>query len=308
MIRGRALSFGLLLVTMVVWGSTYVVTKAGLEELPPMRFALLRFAVASALLVPVALLRGGLARLPRPVPWLTLAAMAFTGVGLYYVAFNLALTYTTASHGALVQSSIPAVTAVMAAVWLGERLSGRRLLGIGLAVAGVLLVVAGGGQGTAARAPLAGTLLLLGSVLAWGAYTMLAKRAAGADPVAVTAIVTLLGTALLVPAALFEGGGRAAASITAGGWLKIVHLGAFGSAGAFLLYNRALRDLEASQVGTFINLVPVVGVACGVVFLGETVSPPSLLGGMLVLAGVWISSRAATERAAPRDGALESRP
>jgi drug/metabolite transporter (DMT)-like permease len=292
MIRARALSILLLLLTMLVWGSTYAVTKAGLEELPPMRFALLRFTVASALLVPLALLRGGLARLPRPVPWGTLGAMALTGVGLYYVAFNLALTYTTASQGALVQSSIPAVTAIMAVFWLREPLTARRTLGIVLAVAGVLLVVArAAAPGTAARAPLAGNLLMFATVLSWAAYTMLAKRMAAADPVAVTAAITALGTLMLVPAALVESTRASAPAVSAESWLRILHLGALASAGGFLLYSRALRHLEASQVGVFINLVPIVGVASGVAFLGETVSPLALLGGALVLSGVWISSR-----------------
>jgi drug/metabolite transporter (DMT)-like permease len=256
-----------------------------------MQFALLRFSVASLLLVPLALLRGGLARLPRPVPWATLGGMALTGVGLYYVGFNLALTYTTASQGALVQSSIPAVTAVMAVLWLGEPLTGRRIIGIGLAVAGVLLVLVRVPAGPAARAPLAGNLIMFGTVLAWAAYTMLAKRMAAADPVAVTAAVTALGTLMLVPAAVLEAARTAAPALSGASWLRIVHLGALASAGGFLLYNRALRHLEASQVGVFITLVPIVGVGSGVAFLGETVSPLALLGGALVLGGVWISSR-----------------
>src|SRR5262245_31383912 len=122
MIRGRALSIVLLVLTMLIWGSTFVVTREGLRELPPMLFALLRFAW----------LRGA-TRLPRPVPWGRLWLMALLGVGAYYVAFNLALTFTTASQGALVQSSIPVVTAAMAVAWLGERPTAARALGIGLA-------------------------------------------------------------------------------------------------------------------------------------------------------------------------------
>ena len=84
--RGRALSLALLVLVMLIWGSTYVVTKAGLDELPPMMFALLRFSVASACLVPLALLRGGAAALPGPWPWRTLALMGLTGVVLLQVS------------------------------------------------------------------------------------------------------------------------------------------------------------------------------------------------------------------------------
>jgi drug/metabolite transporter (DMT)-like permease len=290
--RGRALSVVLLVIVMLIWGSTYVVTKAGLEELPPMLFALLRFGVASACLLPLALLRGGVARLPRPRPWGTLFLMSLAGIGLYYVGFNLALTYTTATQGALVQSSIPAVTAAMAALWLGERVSRRRQLGIVLAIAGVLLILLRSAPEPSARSPLVGNALMLATVICWGAYTMLAKRTAGVDASVVVAGVTLMGTLLLVPPAVAEAAARGALpSISPGGWARIAYLGALPSAGAYILYSRALRDLEASQVGTFINLAPLVGVLSGVVVLGEAITPLAVLGGALVLTGVWLSTR-----------------
>lgn len=291
MSRGRPLSIFLLVLTMLWWGSTFVVTKGGLDEVPPLRFALLRFAVASLLLVAAALARGGLGRLPRPAPWGTLTLMALSGIAFYYVAFNLALTYTSASQGALVQSSGPAVTAI-AAVWLlGERITRRRLLGIALAIAGVLLVVARGTADANAPAPLPGNLLMFGTVVLWGIYTALAKRLANADPAVVLAIVSSLGTLLLIPPALVEAMRTPIAPISPESWLRIIYLGAFPSAAGFLLYSRALRDVDAAYAGVFINLIPVIGVISGVVLLGDSVSPIALFGGLLVLAGIWISSR-----------------
>ena len=286
---GRVRSILLLLAAVLIWGSTYVVTKSGVEHIPPMRFALLRYCVASVLLIPLALVRGGLRRLPRPVPWGTLALMGLTGVALYYIAFNLALTYTTASQGALIQSSIPAVTALFAVVWLGERPSPRRIAGIALAVVGVLLVVAGGKpDGDAGRASVVGNLLLFGTVLTWSVYTMLAKRLAKADFIAVMAAVSVAGTLMLIPAALLEALATPAPPIPRDGWVRIAYLGTFSSAVSYLFYNRALRDLDASQVGAFTNLAPVVGVASGALFLGETITPLALAGGALAVLGVWM--------------------
>ena len=289
----------LLLLTMVIWGGTYVITKTGVEEIPPMLFALLRFGVASIVLVSLALLRGGVARLPRPTPWRTLLLMGLTGVGLYYTGFNLAMTYTTASQGALVQSSIPAITAVMAMVWLRERLSPQRLIGITLAVAGVLLIVARTSPDASARSPLLGNLLMFGTVLVWGVYTILAKAVADVDIIAITASVAVLGTIMLVPAALVEATRTPWPSITGASWLRVFYLGALASAGGYLLYGRALRDLDASLVGTFVNLAPVLGVVSGVVLLGETIAPVAILGGVLVLMGLWMSSRGAASSDQP---------
>ena len=299
--RGRPLSFLLLLIALLIWGFAYVVTKSGLSELPPMLFALLRYCVASLILLPIALARGGLARLPRPIPWKTLVLMAFTGVGLYYVLFNLALAYTTASQTALIQSCFPATTAVMAVVWLHERLPRRRILGIALATTGVALIVIRTQSDATASNPVLGNVLGIASVLTWSAYTILAKRMADADPIAVTTVVSVLGTVMLVPAALIENADVAITSISADGWLPIIYLGALASAASYLLYTRALRDIDASLVGTFVNLSPVLGVISGVVVLGEKITPAAIIGGAMVLAGVLIAtlrpSSAKNERA-----------
>lgn len=179
----------------------------------------------------------------------------------------------------------------MAAVWLRERISRQRLVGIGLAVAGVLLIVARAAPDDSARSPLIGNLLMFASVVVSGMYTVLAKRIADVDPVSMTATISVIGTLMLLPAALLEGARTSAPPISIGGWLRIIYLGAIASAAAYLTYSRALRDLDASQVGIFINLVPVLGVISGVMFLGEAITPLAITGGLLVLVGVWISSR-----------------
>src|ERR687885_2927736 len=91
---GRVLSILMLLAAVAIWGSRYVVTKAGVAAVPPMLFALLRYCVASLLLVPLALARRRRAQMSSP-RLRTLALMGLTGVALYYTGFNLALTYTT---------------------------------------------------------------------------------------------------------------------------------------------------------------------------------------------------------------------
>ena len=290
-VSSRSISIALLLTAILIWGAAYVVTKGGLSELPPMLFALLRYAVASVVLVPLALARGGVARLPRPVPWKTLILMAISGVSLYYFLFNGALFYTTASQVALIQSAFPAIVAMMAVLWLRERLSRRRIVGIALAVAGVILIVARSEADASARDPVLGNVLAFASVLAWSVYTMLAKRLAKADATAVTTVVSVLGTIMLIPVALLEKGNTSISSISIDGWLRIAYLGALASAAAYLLYNRALRDIDASLAGTYVNLSTVLGVVAGVIFLDESVTPLAILGGVMVLAGVWISSR-----------------
>lgn len=281
---------------MGIWGSTFVVTKDVMAEFPPLVLAFLRVAIGALLLLPLAWVRHRRAASDAPpLPWGTLFAMGFIGVALYYFLFNLAMVYISASQGALVQSSIPAMTALIAVVWLREHASRKRIAGIVLSVIGVIVIFMGAEDAGGAAAPASiggtwlGNLLMFGSVIAWGIYTSLAKRVAAFDPLVVTGYVIALGALLLLPCALYELAGRELPRITAMGTLQILYLGGMASGIAFLIYNRALEDMDASQAGVFANLIPVVGVLSGVVFLGEPLSLRAILGGAIVMVGVWIT-------------------
>jgi drug/metabolite transporter (DMT)-like permease len=287
----KIFAIGSLLLVMVIWGSSLVVTKALETEIPPLALAMLRFVIASALLIPIAHERGGLTQLPRPIPWDILTLMGFTGVTLYIVTANLGLIYTTASDAALIQGSTPALTAVLAIVLLGERLDRSYAVGIALSIIGVALIVLTGHHAADAPGRLLGDLLVVGSVLAWSIYTILGKRLQHAAQVAITAYSTLLGTFFLLPLGLANLAIHPPRAVSPTGWVALFYLGAISSALSYLLWNRALPFLDASQQGNFLNLVPVVGVVTAVLFLGERPTFIEAGGGILVLAGVWLTAR-----------------
>jgi drug/metabolite transporter (DMT)-like permease len=112
----------------------------------------------------------------------------------------------------------------------------------------------------------------------------------------VTAAVTGTGALLLLPVAGYEiiaakmsGAGLPALPLI--GWLEILYLGGVASGVAYLLYNASLRHLDASAVGVYTNLIPIVGVLTGVIVLGEPLSARAIVGGLVVMLGVWITSR-----------------
>lgn len=287
--RSRAIL--ILIGVMTVWGSTFVVTKDVIEDLPPLTLAFMRVFIGFALLLPFAWQRcGSLAASGRRLSWPTVFLMAFIGVAFYYGAFNLALVYTSASQGALVQSSIPAVTALVAVVWLRESAAPARLIGIALSVLGVIVIFSGSEAGSGASWPMLGNLLMFASVLAWGVYTSLVKRLADIDAVVLAAGVMGAGALLLLPAAAVELAGRPLPQLGLQAWLQVLFLGVGASGLAYMLYNLALQDMDASQAGVFANLIPVVGVISGILVLGEPLSMRALLGGAMVMAGVWITS------------------
>jgi drug/metabolite transporter (DMT)-like permease len=286
----RALALTLLVIVMVVWGTTYIATKSVVEESPPLLLALLRFLAAIVVLWPIVFLRGGLKNLPRPFPWRTLFLMSAFGFVLYYATFNYSLLYTSASQGALIQALLPAAVAIAAALYLRERPSKQRILGILLSIVGVVLVISFGKTDETASKPVAGALLMLGSVVAWALYTVLAKRVAHADETLITAVSMSMASVMLIPLVLFELRDYSWPTLTGAAWLNILYLGVVASGAAFVIYNRALRDLDASAVGVWINLAPIIGVVSAVLFLGESLHPWQIAGAVIALAGMWLSS------------------
>jgi len=289
MMGSRRVAIVTLIAVMIVWGSTFVVTKAAIVDLPPLTLAFVRVAIGALVLLPFAWPR---VRSVGRLPWRWLWAMAFVGVTLYYVVFNWSLALTSAAQGALVQSSIPAVTACIAMLWLRERATRARMLGIALSVAGVLIVFAQGAQSSAeAPSPALGNVLMFGSVVCWGVYTSIAKRVAQYDSIVITSIIAGIGALLLLPLALLELWRSELPDPGLNAWLGAAYLGVFASGLGYLLYNFSLKHMAASQVGVFTNLIPIVGVLTGVIALGEPLSLQAILGGVIVMVGVAITTR-----------------
>ncbi len=292
----RTAAFAALVIAMAIWGSTFVVTKAAMREFSPFVLAFLRFAIASVCLL--AALRGWrrVAALQHSVSFAQIAFLAVIGVAAFTVAFNYALVYGSASQGALIYAAIPAVVAICGALFLKERLHRNGRLGIALSISGAIVIALGAGaQADSAPAPLLGARLMLLSVVRWGAYTVVAKRVAHADQLALTFAMSAVGALVLLPAVAIEYAVGGFAPTSTYGWLGVLYLGVLASAVCYALYNFALRTLDASTVGVYTNIDPVVGVICAFVFLGETLAPAQIVGALVVFAGIWLASIAPRE-------------
>ena len=286
----RALALLSLVVLMILWGSTFVVTKAAAQGFSPMVLATLRFLIASLVLVPLALGRGGLRSLPQPRPWKTLLLMGLTGVAAFSTTFTFALVYGSASQGALIYAGLPAAIAVAAVLFLGEKPSRRRVAGIVLSIAGVALLIATSEADAGSPQPLVGALWMIGAVVSWTAYTVLAKRIAHADSIVVIAVVATLGTVMLLPFAVIEFLQRDWVSPSMSAWASLLFLSVVASALAYIVYGYVLRELDASVVGIYTNLDPIVGVLIAVLLFGESLHAGQIAGGLIAIAGMWLAS------------------
>ncbi|MCL5109380.1 MAG: DMT family transporter [Chloroflexi bacterium] len=288
--RNRTLALIALSATVLIWGTTFVATKVALRELQPFTLSLLRFLLGLLVLLPLAWweqrrTRGALA-------WRQLALAGLLGGFLFFALQNVGLVYTTAAKGSLIVGSVPALTAIVSFLVLGERSGRARLAGVAASVLGVAVIVVGSGEDLWQGGSLLGDLMMLGSALTWALYTVqvkgLEKRV---TPAVLSAASVGFGALFLVPFAGYEllaGPWRAPGSTA---WLSVAYLGLVASAVPFLLWNLALKHVDASEAAVYTNVVPVVAVAGAVLLLGESLAPLQLLGGAFVLGGVWAAGK-----------------
>ena len=290
-----------LLAAVLIWGSTFVLTKGLLDQIGPLTLAVARFLVALMVLVPLAHRHGFTLRLALTRRYLLFGA---SGVTAYFGLQNLALVFTTAGSAALISALIPATTALWAAVVLKERPTRVQLAGIALSVVGVSLVVRSG-LALGDVSALIGNLMMLGTTWVWAVYTVEGRRLAADTPALVLSTGSIAaGTLLLLPMAFVELAVHGPPELRWSGVAGIVYLGLAASALTFWLWNWALAHVRAPAAAAAVNLVPVVGLAFAVL-AGEAVTSLQLLGGGIAVVAVALaqgpSAPEPTAQPAPAD-------
>jgi drug/metabolite transporter (DMT)-like permease len=282
----------ILIFIMIVWGSSYALTKSVVEKLPPMCFAFIRFLVASLCLLPVYLQhRRRHHDVLSAADYIRLTLMGLTGVTGYYVLFNFSLLYTTASVGALIQGLIPILIALFGVLFLGEKVGRLQICGIIISFVGVAIVGLITHDTVHKTNTFLGNILMVGSVICWTVYTLLSRKSNHLASITTTFLGGCAGTALLLPMAVHEYARLdTVVHLEPIDWMVVFYLGAVSSALCYLLYNKALQSLPAALVGNFLNLDILVGVVIAVLFLHETISTWQIVGAALILSGLFLSS------------------
>ena len=278
-----------MLVAMAVcFGGTWVPAAVAVESVPPFTIAAVRFGIASLLLLAWARLAGRDLSPVRRTDVAMIIGLAVTAVAGYNWLFLTGLTLAPAADGAiLVPGLAPVFTALIAGAVLGERLGARGFLGLGVAAVGLLLVVGPAGQADESR--LLGDALFVAGAALWGVYSVLARRASARfNAVSTTLYGTALGTLILLPLAVTEDGAAALAGAPIEALAGIGYLAVFGTVAAFVLLNLGVARIGAARASAFALLVPVVGVLTSVVFLGDEIGPLTVIGGAIVLLGLWL--------------------
>jgi drug/metabolite transporter (DMT)-like permease len=288
--------------TVIVWGGSFVATKVAIKEVSPIPLVWIRFGIGVVLLAAVVGLRGQLAW-PKRKDLAYFALLGFLGIAFHQWLQSTGLQTSKATTTSWIVATIPVLTALLGWFILRERPGWIKILGILLASLGVLLVVSNGNlaslAGGGALRP--GDYLILLSAPNWAVFSVLSRKGLQEHPPARMMLYVMLSGWLLtgIPFAA-AGSSSELAGISLNGWLALVFLGVLCSGLAYIFWYDALQVLPVSELSAFIYLEPLVTLILAALLLGEPVTWPSVVGGGVILAGVWLVQASLPNRTLPR--------
>jgi len=279
-----------LILAAVFWGGNYAATKYTAEYLPQLPIVAFRFAAGGLLLYLVLRLLEPGGR-PGRRDLLRLLALGCLGVATTQVAFTFGVSMTSASNTGLVFATAP-VWGLLLGFALGlERPSLRGVFGVGLCIAGVAVVFGEGLVGVEGSSFL-GDCLILVSAVGVGAYTVFSMPILERlSPLAVAAYPTLFAAPAVVLVAGPQLAGLEWTAIGAGAWAALGYSAVLATAFAFTAWQKGISRIGANRVLVYQYLITTTGVASGVVFFDERLGPSKILGGAIILVGVYLARR-----------------
>lgn len=296
---GHLAPYGVLGITVLFWGLSFIVSKIALESFTPFSLIFIRFSLAACFFMAVMGYRG--------FPSLSVkdhAAIFLTALfqpGLYFTFETTGLQYTSASKASLIVAIIPVAVLGLSILFLGERSTWRTLIGIGLSLVGVALLIWGDPRsGWRLDGPMLGDLLIFGAVISMALYTVMMKRMARTCSVLdLTGLQMSYGALLFAPAFFWTLPQVEVMAIKTSALAALVGLVLFATIGAFFCYNYALARLSAPRTAIFLNCVPVVTTIGAWAVLAERLTALQFGGGMLVLFSVYLANTSGKTRLGP---------
>jgi len=278
--RQPLVAAGAVAFTIVSWASAFPFIRIGLHGLTPLQLAAARFATAALLVI--AWLAWRRPTRPAKRDALRFLACGFLGIALYNALLNTGEQTVSAGAASFIVNTLPIFTALLAAVFLGERFNLRGWLGSLVSLAGIAVIAHGQPGGLVLGS---GSTLILGAALCSASYFVLQRRLIPVYGALPCAAYTLLAGALLLtpwlPGALASLGGASHDAT-----LAVLILGVFPAALGYATWTFALGYFGAARAANFLYLTPAVATALSMVLTGERPGIETLCGGLLAIAGV----------------------
>ena len=277
-----------LLLLAALWGASFLFMRIAAPQFGPVPLVELRVAIAALFLLPLLALRGG-ARELSPARWRAIGVIGVINSALPFSLFGYALLSVTAGFAAILNATAPLFGAIVAYVWLKDKLTSVRVVGLGIGFLGVVVLVWGkasfkpGGSGFAIVAALAASLL-------YGVAASYAKkRLAGVNPLAIATGSQVAAAIVLLPWALLWWPAQGPSGEV---WAAVVALALACTGLAYILYFRLIAHVGPAKAIAVTFLIPAFGVLWGMLFLDESVSASMVSGCAIILLGTALTTGA----------------
>ena len=290
-----------LLAAVLAWGGTFIAAKYAVIDASIEISALLRFSVASVVLLLILKLQlGSLPRL-NPQQLFYVVLLGLTGVALYNLFFFFGLQSVEAGRGALIITSNPLWVALGSAWFFRQRFGWINIAGLLICSLGVAIVLSRGhlsvllSQGVAL-----GELSLLGCALSWAAYTLIGKKLMNSSsplqPLALVSYSCVSGSLLLLIWIVISGH-PVRIQNTINLWLSISYLSLLGTVAGFVWFFQGVQRIGAAQAAVFVFFVPVSAILLGFLILHEAITLSLFMGAILIISGVAMVNKPAKYQA-----------
>ena len=285
------------IVSSCVGGTAAAVTRYLAGSADPLTLAILRWGIGFLCVLPVALLLR--VRWPRRNDWLGIACLGLAFFGLFFILYNLAVSYTTAARASLALSTLPLQTMLVGGLFGVEKLTPRKSLGVGVAIFGVLATLASG-LSAAPHGAWRGELIMISAAFCMACYNVWSRPFIPRSSVLGFLTVGMgFGAVALIVAGLLTNRLAILAEFGIRQWLGGIYLGVGGGAVAFILWVLALERATPTRVASTMAVNPIAAALLASQLVGEPIAPRLIFGLVAVLAGIWI---AATEPREPGSG------
>jgi len=296
-IRNQRLGVLIAIVSSCVGGTAAAVTRYLAGSVDPLTLAILRWGIGFLCVLPVALLLR--VRWPRRNDWPGIACLGLAFFGLFFILYNVAVSYTTAARASLALATLPLQTMLVGGLFGIEKLTRRKSLGVAVAVFGVLGTLASG----LSAAPVGawrGELIMMMAAFCMACYNVWSRPFIQRSSVLGFLTVGMgFGATALIVVGLLTNRVTILAGFSVRQWLSVIYLGMVGGAISFILWALALERATPTRVASTMAVNPIAAALLASQLVGEPIAPRLIFGLVAVLAGIWI---AATEPREPGRG------
>jgi drug/metabolite transporter (DMT)-like permease len=288
------------LAASLIWGTSFVASKIVLQEVHPATLTWTRFSIGVLVLGSAVVLRKQFV-VPPKKEWGFFVLFGFLGIAFHQWLQANGMVTSAASTTSWIVATTPIFFAIFAWPILKERVSPLAMLGIALAAVGVLLVISKGDWQALSLGQFGqpGDFLILISAPNWAIFSIYSRRGMQSHPAALMIFWLMLIGVAFTSVLFFTGSGPAElAQLSVRGWSAAVYLGVFCSGLAYIFWYDALSALSATQTGAFLYLEPISTVIVAALLLDEKITPASMLGGAIILFGVYLVNNSGRQPAA----------